>query len=208
MKKRVLLADDDRLILSTMGEGLRDAGYEVLEVTDGRSAVRVCESEHPDLAILDIRMPGMSGIEAAHEIRERTDVPFMLLSAYGDKEVVKLAVEEGALGYLVKPMDIPQIIPAIEAALARAQELRELRRTEKDLSVALESGRQTSMAVGLIMERYRLTRQAAFEALRFHARSERRKITAVAAELIDAADALSLPSDVLQRAASVKPAGS
>lgn len=208
MTKRILLADDDRLVLATMGQGLRDAGYEVLEATDGEAALRLCESEAPELAILDMRMPGMTGVEAAHYIREKTDVPFMFLSAYGDKEVVQLAVEEGALGYLVKPIDIPQLVPAIEAALARAEEFRQLRKSQDDLTTALEGGRETSMAVGLIMERYRLTRQTAFEALRFHARSERRKLASVASEFLDAAESLCLSPDILKRAAGVKSANS
>ena len=198
--RRILLADDDRLVLSTLSQGLRDSGYEVFEATDGDAAIRVCEDAHPDLAILDMRMPGKTGVEVAHYMRENTNVPFMFLSAYGDKEVVQLAVDEGALGYLVKPLDIPQVVPSIEAALARADELRRLRKSQDDLSTALEGGRETSMAVGLIMERYRLTRQTAFEALRFHARSERRKLAAVASELLDASEKLCLASDVLKRA--------
>ena len=153
---RLLLADDDRLILSTLGQGLRDAGYEILEATDGKAAVHICEISQPDLAILDIRMPGMSGVEAARLIREKTQTPFIFLSAYGDKEVVQLAVQEGALAYLVKPVDIPQIVPTIEAALARSAELAELRTSTHNLSSALETNRETSMAVGLIMERYRV----------------------------------------------------
>ncbi len=198
--RRILLADDDRLVLSTLGQGLRDAGYEVFEATDGDAAIRVCEDSRPDLAILDMRMPGKTGVEAAHYIRQHTDVPFIFLSAYGDKEVVELAVEEGALGYLVKPLDVPQLVPSIEAALARADELRRLRKSQDDLSTALEGGRETSMAVGVLMERYRLTRDTAFEALRFHARSERRKLAAVASELLNAAEVLSLGPDVLKRA--------
>ena len=198
-KTRILIADDDRLILATLGQGLRDSGYEVLEATDGPSAVHLCETAHPALAMLDVRMPGMSGVEAAHLIRERTEVPFLFLSAYGDPDVVRLAVEEGALGYLVKPVDIPQVVPAIEAALARGTELAALRRSEQGLTAALESGRETSMAVGLIMERYRLDRRLAFEVLRQYARSERRKINQLAGELLNAADALCIPSDTLNK---------
>lgn len=194
---RILLADDDRLILSTLGQGLRDAGYEILEATDGKAAVHVCETAQPELAILDIRMPGMSGVEAAHLIRERTATPFIFLSAYGDKEVVQLAVQEGALAYLVKPVDIPQIVPTIEAALARAAELSELRHATDSLSSALKMNRETSMAVGLIMERYRVTRDVAFEILRQYARSERLKVNQLASSLLNAVEGLSIPSDFL-----------
>lgn len=191
---QLVVADDDRLILSTLGQGLRDAGYEVLEATDGEAAVHLCEAQEPDLAVLDIRMPGMSGVEAARLIRERTEVPFLFLSAYGDKEIVQLAVEQGALGYLVKPVDVPQVVPAIETALARAKELDTLRKSEHHLASALKTGREISMAVGLIMERYRLSRSTAFEVLRRYARSEQLKINQLASTLLDGAEALSIPS--------------
>ena len=196
---RLLLADDDRLILSTLGQGLRDAGYEILEATDGKAAVHICEISQPDLAILDIRMPGMSGVEAARLIREKTQTPFIFLSAYGDKEVVQLAVQEGALAYLVKPVDIPQIVPTIEAALARSAELSELRQSADNLSSALETNRETSMAVGLIMERYRADRDTAFKILRNYARSERLKLNQLAANLLSAAETLSIPPQFLPK---------
>ena len=196
---RLLLADDDRLILSTLGQGLRDAGYEILEATDGKAAVHICEISQPDLAILDIRMPGMSGVEAARLIREKTKTPFIFLSAYGDKEVVQLAVQEGALAYLVKPVDIPQIVPTIEAALARSAELSELRQSADNLSSALETNRETSMAVGLIMERYRVGRDTAFKILRNYARSERLKLNQLAANLLSAAETLSIPPQFLPK---------
>ena len=195
---RLLLADDDRLILSTLGQGLRDAGYEILEAADGDAAVHLCETAQPELAILDVRMPGMSGLEAAYLIRKKNvQVPFIFLSAYGDKEVVKLAVEEGALGYLIKPVDIPQIVPTIEAALARAAEISQLRKAEDSLTSALKSNRETSMAVGIIMERYRVNRDMAFEVLRQYARADRRKIKQIATDLLTASDTLSIPQQFL-----------
>jgi AmiR/NasT family two-component response regulator len=196
---RILIADDDRLILSTLGQGLRDAGYEIYEATDGKAAVHICETLNPELAILDMRMPGMSGVEAAHLIRQETTVPFIFLSAYNDKEVVQLAVQEGALAYLVKPVDIPQIIPTIEAALARAAELDELRRSTQNLSSALETNRETSMAIGVIMERYRLNRDQSFKALRQYARSERVKINDLAAELLSSVETFNIPREFLPK---------
>ena len=189
---RILIADDDRLILSTLGQGLRDAGYEVLEASDGKAAVHLCETAQPELAVLDMRMPGLSGIEAARLIRERTKVPFIFLSAYGEHDIVRLAVKEGALGYLVKPVDIPQIVPAIEAALARGADISHLRESEQNLITSLEANRVTSIAVGLIMERYHLDRNTAFEQLRQIARSRQVKVRQVAEELLRAADSLNV----------------
>ena len=197
---QILLVDDDRLILALVGEGLRKNGYLVQTASSGDEALAVCESSPPDLVILDVRMPGRSGVEVARELRTRGDVPYMFLSAYGELDIVKSAVDEGALGYLVKPIDVPQVIPTIEAALARARELRALREREAQLNTALAAGRESSIAVGLIMERYRLDRKAAFEALRFHARTQRRKIEEVATDMVTSAEQMNLPADVLAKA--------
>ena len=202
---RIVLADDDRLILSTLGQGLRDAGYEILEATDGNAAVHLCETTNPELAILDVRMPDLSGVEAARLIHQKTNVPFIFLSAYGEKEIVKLAVEEGALGYLIKPVDVPQIVPAIEAALARAAELAELRDSMQNLTSALETSRETSMAVGLIMERYRVNRAMAFNILRQHARSERRNVKQIAEDLLSASDTLNILHQFLPKTNGLEP---
>lgn len=202
--KKILLVDDDRLILALLGEGLRKFGYEVETAASGDEALARCRENQPDLAILDVRMPVKTGIETARELRETTAVPYLFLSAHGDHDIVKSAVDEGALGYLLKPIDVPQIVPTIEAALARAAELRELRERETTLSNALAAGRESSLAVGLVMERYRLDRRAAFEALRFHARSQRRKFDEVAAEFVKSAEQGNLPPDVLARVRSGK----
>jgi len=201
---KIVLADDDRLILATLGAGLRNAGYQILEAADGDEAVRLCQTEQPDLAILDVRMPGKTGVEAAREIRACTKVPCLFLSAYSGKDVVQAAIEEGALGYLVKPVDVTQMVPSIEAAMARASEGRQLQESEARLAQALTGSRDTATAVGILMERYRLTRSAAFEALRFHARSQRRKIEEVAAEYVAAGETLTLPTEVLARAQAAR----
>jgi len=194
-KKTIVLADDDRLILSTLGHGLRSEGYEVFEAEDGDAAVALCKEKQPALALLDLRMPGMSGLEAARRLRAETDVPFLFLSAYGDSEAVQQATEEGALGYLVKPIDLPQIIPAIEAALARAADIRDLKESEYHLNRALAQGRQTSVAVGVIMERHRLTERQAFDLLRNRARAQRRKVIDIAQELVDAVNLVNLSDE-------------
>ncbi|MBI5461667.1 MAG: response regulator [Gammaproteobacteria bacterium] len=180
----LLIADDDRLVLTTLAEGLRQAGYRVLEATDGDAAIRAAQEQTPDLAILDMRMLGRSGHDVAVWLRENTDIPFLFLSAYSDEATVKQAIAAGALGYLVKPLDVLQILPSIEAALKRGRELIALLEEEAHLSAALRLGRQTSIAVGILMARHRLTEQAAFEQLRTRARAERRKVSELAAELI------------------------
>lgn len=135
-------------------------------------------------------MPGMSGIELGRLLHERTGMPFLYLSAYGQADIVKSAAEHGALGYLVKPLNIPQILPSIEAALARAAEIGKLRDTEAQLNEALANSREIGMAVGLLMERGHLDREEAFEALRDYARSQRRKLQDIAKDLINGVETI------------------
>ena len=139
-------------------------------------------------------MPGLSGVETARVMRERSEVLWVFLSAHGDLDVVRQAASEGSLGYLLKPVDLPQILPSIETALVRAEELHKLRAAELHLSSALNSNRTISLAVGVIMERHRLQQKEAFEILRFFARSHRRKISEVAADVVRAIDAINLPA--------------
>jgi AmiR/NasT family two-component response regulator len=194
-KPVILVADDDRLVLATVTSGLRDAGYSVLEASDGTHAVELCSEHDPQLAILDLRMPGMSGLEAAHEIQSKYDIPFMIFSAYGENQMVKDAVDNGALGYLIKPLDVTQMIPSIEAALERASEIKRLKESEFHLNRALNTGRETSTAIGIVMERHRLSSQEAFERLRQLARSQRRKLWEVSAEIVRSADILNISSN-------------
>lgn len=187
--RHVLVVDDDRLVLAALAEGLRGAGYRVTGAASAEDALAAAVREVPDLALLDVRMPGMSGIELGARLRE-VGVPFLYLSAYGDREAVENALEEGALGYLVKPLDIQQIVPSIESALTRARDLRKLRETEAQLNAALSGTRDISMAVGLLMMRDRIDREEAFELLRANARAQRRTVAEVAKELLDSAEKL------------------
>lgn len=189
----ILLVDDDRLVSSTLTMGLRRAGYRVLsaESVDDAEAI-LASGERPDLAILDVRMPGASGLELADRLRSLDHVSFMLLTAYSDQETVDRATASGALGYLVKPIDTPQLIPAIQAALARAKDIHSLQATERQLQKALDSEREISIAIGITMLQYRLDRKAAFELLRKTARSKGRKLSELAADVISATETLNL----------------
>ncbi len=192
--KKLLLVDDDRLVLSTLSRGLEQAGYAVQACDSVGEALRVLAIETPDIVVLDVRMPGASGLDLARELRNSADIPFIFLTAYSEAEVVMQAAQHGALGYVVKPVDIPQLIPAIEAALARAADMRKLRETGGQLQTALNESREVSMAVGLLMERRLLDRKQAFDALRTTARTQRRKIGEVAQELLAAAELLNTTS--------------
>lgn len=189
-EKKILLVDDDRLVLAALGQALQMAGYEVETATSGKEALALCEQLSPDLVVLDMRMPGMDGIEVARRLRENTRIPFIFLTAYGDEEVVERAVEAGALGYLIKPVDSPQLLAAVKTALQRHAENLDLLEREGQLSQALGGDRTISTAVGILIERERMSEQAAFEQLRRHARSRRRKLSEVAREVVDAAESL------------------
>lgn len=175
---KILIADDDRLVLFTLAEGLREAGFEVVEARDGVQALTLCKSDSPDLALLDIRMPNLDGLELARRLRDETSVPFLFFSAYNDEAYVQRAVEIGALGYLTKPLNVTTIIPMIRTALARAQEI-------YGLQGALGSNRTIATAVGMLMQAEGLDQPAAFERLRRQARSERRKLEELARIMIE-----------------------
>ena len=190
--KRILIVDDDRLVLAVIATGLRGAGYQVVSAESAEDAEAwLAGGERPDLAILDVSMPGLGGLHLARRLHELDHIPFIMLSAYSEPEIVEQATRYGALGYVVKPQDIPQMIPAIEAALSRANELHELRETRRQLQQALDSERNISVATGIVMIEYRLKRQSAFALLRETARRQRRKLACVADEVVCAREVLS-----------------
>ena len=190
--RKILIVDDDRVILHILAEGLRELGYEVATAVCGADALRLARASAYDLVVLDMRMPEMSGLEVAQELNKANLAPFVFLSAFGDEAVVRDAAEAGALGYLVKPVDIPQLVPFIEAAMARGREIDLLRSTAEQLEQALKVEQKTRTAVGIIMERKGLDRREAFDLLRTRARAQRRKIGEVAEELIVAVEGMNL----------------
>jgi AmiR/NasT family two-component response regulator len=185
----ILIVDDDRLVLSSIARGLRKAGYDVSEAHDVASARQVVATSKIALAMLDVRMPETSGVKFAQELASQ-HVPFLFLSAYDDEDVIREATKLGALAYLVKPLDVAQILPSIEAALARAEQIRSLEQTGAQLGHALESGREISVAVGILMERLRVTHDSALDILRANARSQRRRMHEVAIAMIEAIDTI------------------
>jgi len=187
----ILLVDDDRLVIATLSLGLSQAGYRVSTAESAEEAeVLLASGERPDLAIVDIRMPGQDGLHLAQRLHEFDHIPFMMFSAYSEQIMVDQATRDGALGYLVKPLDLPQLVPAIQAALARASEMQDLRTTRQQLQAALDGERDISTAVGITMVQHRLQRREAFELLRKTARSRRCRLADLAAEIIQAGENL------------------
>jgi CheY-like chemotaxis protein len=196
-RRLILLVDDDPALLEFLSTVLNHAGHDTLTAGSAPEALqRIAESDSAGagtgiaLALLDINMPGMSGLDLARRLREHTQVPFMFLSSVDDAETARQAASHGAVGFLVKPVDAARLVSAFESALARADEIRQLRRTEANLNAALAAGRETSLAVGLLMSRYQTDRNTAFEVLRDHARASRRKVNEVAEQLVAAEELL------------------
>jgi response regulator NasT len=191
-RRLILLVDDDPLLLDFISTVLQHAGYDTVGAGSAPEAVQRVQERGADiaLALLDITMPGMSGLELAQRLKDHTEVPFMFLSSVDDAETARQAASHGAVGFVVKPVDAGRLLPAFEAGLARADEIRQLRRTEANLGTALAAGRETSLAVGLLMARYQTDRNTAFEVLRDHARSSRRKINEVAEQIVAAEELL------------------
>lgn len=190
----ILLVDDDRLILSTLKDGLTAAGYVVSGCESVDEAITwLSNHEAPDLILLDMRMPGRSGIELANHLKEtKNPIPFMMLTAFGDDETIAEVSAAGAIGYLVKPVSIAQIIPAIKTAIARAGDVKKLKYNQQMLQVALDGDRSVSVAVGIIMSAHNLHQTEAFELIRKKARSNHLKLLDVANSIIDASDTLNL----------------
>ncbi|RZJ09693.1 MAG: response regulator, partial [Rubrivivax sp.] len=114
-KGKILVVDDDRLVLATLSYGLTQAGFEVIDADNGDDAILLAREHRPELALLDIRMEGLTGFDVAAYLREYLQTPFMFLSAFADEATVAKVKELGAVAYLVKPLDISQIVPAVEA---------------------------------------------------------------------------------------------
>ncbi len=164
---RILVAEDETIIRLDLRELLERAGLEVCaEARDGLEAVELARSEQPDLAIMDVKMPRADGIEAARRMLAERPIPIVMLTAYGQQELVARAVEAGVFGYLVKPFRESDLLPAIATARARHEELAALREEVDSLGEALAARKLIERAKGLLMQRDGLTEQEAFARLR------------------------------------------
>ncbi len=182
---RILIAEDETIIRLDLRELLENAGFEVCaEAKDGLEAVELATSTDPELAILDVKMPRLDGIEAARRILEEHPIPIVMLTAYGQDELVSRAVEAGVFGYLVKPFREADLLPAIRTARARHEELAALRDEAESLSEALAARKSIERAKGLLMAKEGLTEQEAFERLRRASQLAGRPLKVVADALI------------------------
>lgn len=182
----VMVVDDDRLVLATLVAGLKQAGLEVIETDNGDDAILLARKHKPRLAILDMRMQGKSGMDVARYLAANTDTGFMFLSAFGDSDIVDEAMKMGALGYLVKPVDVRQIVPAVRAALSRSGD----EKTAQAEKPSGEAARDQLVALGILMERLRLDDVRALEALQAQAKAEGKSVSELATNMVAAANRL------------------
>ena len=182
---RVLIAEDETIIRLDVRALLERAGHEVVaEARDGQEAVALAAEHAPDLIVMDVRMPHMDGIEAAREISRARPVPIVMLTAYAEADLVARASDAGAFGYLVKPFREVDLLPAIDTARARFEELAALRAEAADLSEALASRKAVERAKGILMERDGIDEAEAFRRIRAASQKTGKPMRVVADALI------------------------
>lgn len=184
--RSILLVDDDRLIVANMTDELEMAGYQVSSAGSVEKAEAwLKNNKKPDLVVLDVRMPKRSGLELAKCLKEQHNIPFILLTAYSEEAIIVQANELGAMGYLIKPADSNQLIPAIETALSRADYMQNMLDTNQQLQSVLDINREINIAIGITMNMYNRDREDAFELLRSAARNQNRKLASIVNEVVD-----------------------
>ena len=186
MPLRVVIAEDEAIIRMDLRETLEEEGYEVIgETGRGDQAVELVRGLQPDLAILDIKMPGMDGLEAARIINGEKICGVLMLTAFSQREVVEQARDAGALAFLVKPFQKSDLIPAIEVAMGRFRELRSLTGEIDALGEQLESRKFIDRAKGLLIDELGMSESDAFSFIQRTAMSERTRMRDVADRILD-----------------------
>ena len=185
MTIRVVIAEDEAIIRMDLRETLEEEGYEVVgETGRGDQAVELARALQPDLAILDIKMPGMDGVEAARIINGEKICGVLMLTAFSQREVVEEARDAGALAYLVKPFQKSDLVPAIEVAIGRFRELRAMTGEIDALGEQLEARKSIERAKGVLMDELKMSEQDAFTFIQRTAMSERSKMRQIADRII------------------------
>ncbi len=182
---RILIAEDETIIRLDLRELLEQAGFDVCaEAKDGAEAVTLARTTEPDLALLDVKMPKLDGIEAARRILDERPIPIVMVTAYGEEELVNRAVEAGVFGYRVKPFRENDLLPAIATARARHDELAALREEASSLAEALAARKAIERAKGLLMEKEGLSEQEAFARLRKASQASGRPLKSIAEAVV------------------------
>jgi len=185
MPTRVVIAEDEAIIRLDLRETLEEEGYEVVgETGRGDQAVDLVRELKPDLAILDIKMPGMDGLEVARQISAEKICGILILTAFSQRDVIEQARDAGALAYLVKPFQKSELVPAIELAIGRHRELAALSAEVAGLEAQLDMRKVVDRAKGILMDNHQMREAEAFSFIQKRAMSERRSMKQVAEDLI------------------------
>lgn len=185
MAIRIVLAEDEAIIRLDLRETLQEEGYEVVgDVGRGDQAVEMVDSLKPDVAIFDIKMPGMSGLEAAKIVSDKKICPVVMLTAFSQREIIEQARDAGALAYLVKPFQKTDLVPAIELAIARFAELKSLSGEVAALGAQLEIRKLIDRAKGVLIDRHQMSESEAFSFIQSMAMSQRMKMGDISEQII------------------------
>jgi response regulator NasT len=185
--RNILIAEDESIIRLGLKRILEEAGHTVYAAENGSDAVRLAEGCTPDLAILDIRMPQMDGLEAARALLDRAPMPIIFLTAYGEQDLIERAARMPVLGYLVKPIKEAELLAMIEVAAQRFEEHARTARAATEMESELASRRTIDRAKGLLMQSEGISELDAYGRLQERARAERRTLLEAAEETIQAA---------------------
>lgn len=186
-KLRILLADDEALIRLDLREMLTEAGHEIVgEAANGQEAVQLAQELHPDIVIMDVKMPVMDGLTAAQQITEAEIAPVLLLTAYSQQDIVARAKEAGVIAYLVKPVREQQLFPAIEVAVSRFRAWQELGRELDELKESLATRKLVDRAKGILMTAHKMTEQEAYRKMQQFSMAKRISLKKLAEEIIAA----------------------
>ncbi len=182
---RIVIADDESIIRLDLKKVLEDAGHTVIgEASDGESAVNLARSLHPDIVILDIKMPVMDGLSAAKILTDEAIAPVLLLTAYSEAELVERAKDAGVFGYLVKPFQESDLRPAIELATARFEQMRALEEQVGELEDKLETRKLLERAKGILMDNHGLKEAEAFRRIQVQSMTTRKSMREIAEAVI------------------------
>ncbi len=184
-RPRLLIAEDEAIIRLDLKEMLEEEGYEVVgEAADGEAAIRLARENDPDLVIMDVKMPGMDGLAAAEKIVAEQLSAVLILTAFSQRDLVQRAAEAGAMGYLVKPFQKTDLMPAIDIALARHAQLSAVRKESGDLAEQLETRKAVDKAKGRLMDGKGMSEAEAFRHIQKRAMDERRSMRDIAEEFL------------------------
>ncbi|MBH28979.1 MAG: response regulator [Actinobacteria bacterium] len=185
LSQRVVIAEDEAIIRLDLREMLEDEGYEVVAETGrGDEAVELVEEHSPDLCIFDIKMPGMDGLAAASEVSSKRQAAVVILTAFSQRHLIEQARDAGVLSYLVKPFQREELVSAIEVAMGRFEEMRQLDATVQELQDQLEARKAVDRAKGRLMDDHGISEQEAFEFIQKTAMSKRSTMLDVANKII------------------------